>query len=138
MTSHTTSAASDSAETHIVRAVNTGIIDVGSRLVRFLEPLANVVTGRSSCSRVRIKIEAVGAGTGSREGETEGRGQGKRAYVMRVPFCTTLGLVADERPVKRNRTRRCIGTKIGHFCEHGENRRHKNRERIKLRLEKYI
>lgn len=28
MKSHTTSAVSDSAETHIVRAVNTGIIDV--------------------------------------------------------------------------------------------------------------
>ena len=32
--SHTTSAASDNAETHLVRAVNTGIIDASSRLSR--------------------------------------------------------------------------------------------------------
>ena len=33
--SHTTSATSDSAETHLVRAVNTGIIDVSSHFSRF-------------------------------------------------------------------------------------------------------
>ena len=34
VTSHTTSAVSESAETHLVRAVNTGIIDARSHLVR--------------------------------------------------------------------------------------------------------
>lgn len=94
----------------MVRAVNTGIIDVGSRLVRFLKSLANVGTGSSGRSRVRIKVEFIGGGAGGRESETEGSGQRKRAYVIRVLFCITLDLATgiynagrSERLVMRNR-----------------------------------
>lgn len=82
--SHTTSATSDNAETHLVRAVNTGIIDASSYLVRFpIKP--SPFTDRFGCSRVRSEAETVGTGTGSRESEAEGGRKGESTYVISVP-----------------------------------------------------
>ena len=54
VTSHTTSAASENAETHLVRTVNTGIIDVSSHLVRFpVKHSLRFFTDRFGRSRVR-------------------------------------------------------------------------------------
>jgi len=87
VTSHTTSAVSESAETHLVRAVNTGIIDASSHLVRspVKSPL-NIFTGRFSRARVRGEAQTAGTGTGGSESETEGGRKGESANVVGVLF----------------------------------------------------
>ena len=79
VTSHTTSATSDCAETHLVRAVNTGIIDVSFRLSGFKTTALKIFAGRSGCSRVGGEVETIGSGTGRSKSETEGHRKGERA-----------------------------------------------------------
>ena len=94
VTSHTTSAASEKAETHLIRAVNTGIIDVSSRLSRSTfnhQLILSPVTGCSSCPRVRREAETAGRGRGRFKGERETCRQGEGTYVIGVPCSTTSG-----------------------------------------------
>ena len=86
VTSHTTSATSDSAETHLVRAVNTGIIDVGSHFTTSRKPPLKHRIGRSSCSRVRGEAETPRAGTSSRKGKAERYRKGESTYVISALF----------------------------------------------------